>query len=274
MSFTSRLSTSLLDLFVRSRQPKRDRKQSPLAASRPKLKLLLPLYSYPNWYYPDRYLWTQVAAVAGLVEIVAIINPENGPGGGPPNTDYQRGIADLRRAGIKLVGYIHTDYGRRQLQSVKTDIDIYARHFEVDGIFIDEVSTDPDRFGYNRQIDRYAKSYPRLQQTILNPGTTIDENYLRHGIGDTIAIFENDRIAWDNYQPPAYLATYPRSRFAALVHTTASTQAMVAIVDRALKLGFGYIYVTDAHNFPPNCNPWDKLPSYWQQEVNLLTNVF
>jgi hypothetical protein len=240
------------------------------ATTRPKLQILLPLYSYPNWYHPDRYLWTQVAAAADRVEITAIINPNNGPGG-MPNSDYQQGIADLQQGGVKLVGYIHTSYGNRNLAAIERDLDTYGKYFDLDGIFVDEVTTNRHQINYNHHIDRYIKSHLKLKQTILNPGTTIDENYLAQAIGDTIVLFENDLLAWEKYQPPAYITKYPRSKFAALIHTNSDINSMFASIDRAIARGFGQIYVTDGHNRPPASNPWNTLPSYWQEQVNYLS---
>ena len=65
-------------------------------------EMLIPLYSYPNWYDPESYIWDDVAAAASQISITAIINPGNGPGSCPPNIDYQRGISDLRDAGVTI----------------------------------------------------------------------------------------------------------------------------------------------------------------------------
>ena len=64
------------------------------------LRILLPLYSYPTWYDAQAYLWDDVAAAAARAPIVAIVNPDSGPGGGPPNDDYAHGLADLGAAGL------------------------------------------------------------------------------------------------------------------------------------------------------------------------------
>ena len=104
---------------------------------RSRLQILLPLYIYPNWYDKHNYIWTQVIAAAKKVPIVAIINPNNGPNSAPPNADYQQGIRDLQQAGVKVIGYVPSNYAKRDLQAVKADIDLYTKHFHVEGIFID-----------------------------------------------------------------------------------------------------------------------------------------
>jgi hypothetical protein len=219
-----------------------------------RLKISIPLYSYPNWYSPDLYIWPKIAAAAPDVEITAIINPHNGPDSGPPNSDYQKGLADLAAAGIKIVGYIHTDYGRRDLQDVARDIHLYARYFGVEGIFVDEIATSLDCFAYNQQVAKTIKIDAGLEQAIFNPGTHIHERYLNESIADTIVLFENDYAAWKSYQPPSYIHKYSPQKFAA-----------------ASDLGFGHIYITDGHNRPPSCNPWSTLPSYWPEEIKYLS---
>ena len=74
------------------------------------IKILLPLYIYPNWYEPESYVWSDVARAAEQVPIVAIINPNNGPDGNPPNRDYERGLKDLRQSDMTILGYVYTKY--------------------------------------------------------------------------------------------------------------------------------------------------------------------
>ena len=246
-----------------------------------KLQLLIPLYIYPNWYDKNNYTWKQVIAAAKKVPIVAIINPNNGPNGMPPNTDYQQGITDLHQAGIEVIGYVPTNYGKRDIQAVKADIDLYTKHFNIEGIFIDEAASTPDKLDYYHQVYRYIKSRPASGNSkqhsdytvTLNPGTTIDEGYLSQPVADTIVLFENKQKNWDNYQPPAYVSKYSPQHFATLIHTTANRKLMKNSLDRAAKSRFGYVYITNDSTDTVNNNPWDTLPSYWQAEVNYIQQL-
>jgi hypothetical protein len=238
-----------------------------------KLKILLPLYIYPNWYDRDKYLWKQVALAAQKVPIVAIINPNNGPDNAPPNSDYQQGIKDLHQAGVKIVGYVPTNYTKRDLQAVKADIDLYIKHFNVDGIFIDETANTQDKLSYYQQIYQHIKSRSSRYQVILNPGTDIAESYIHEPVADVLVIFENYQKVWANYHPPAYVKNYASEHFAALVHTAADRQLMTTTLDRAAKHKFGYIYITNDSTDTANQNPWDSLPSYWQAQVNYIQKL-
>lgn len=51
-----------------------------------------------------------------------------------------------------------------------------------------------------------------------------------------------------------------------LAHTTASAADMRAAIDLAIQRNIGFVYLTD--DVLPN--PWDTLPSFWQDERDTL----
>jgi Spherulation-specific family 4 len=237
------------------------------------LQILLPLYSYPNWYDREKYQWKQVAAAAQKVPIVAIINPNNGPDRSPPNADYQQGIKDLQQANVKTIGYVRSNYGKRSLKAVKADIDLYFKHFNVAGIFIDESASARDKLDYYQQLYKYIKSQSDRYQVIINPGTDADEGYVSQSVADVVVMFENQHREWNRYRPPAYLKQYPPQHFAALIHTTANSRLMKTTLDRAAKERFGYIYITNDSTETANNNPWDTLPIYWHSQVEYIQKL-
>jgi Spherulation-specific family 4 len=238
-----------------------------------KLQILLPLYSYPNWYDREKYLWKKVAAAAQRVPIVAIINPNNGPDRSPPNADYQQGIKDLQQAHVKTIGYVRSNYAKRSLKAVKADIDLYFKHFNVDGIFIDESASARDKLDYYQQLYKYIKSQSDRYQVIINPGTNADEGYVSQSVADVVVMFENQQREWTRYRPPAYIKKYSPQHFAALVHTTANSRLMKTTLDRAAKERFGYIYITNDSTETANNNPWDTLPIYWHTQVEYIQKL-
>jgi hypothetical protein len=242
-------------------------------SNHPKLQILLPLYIYPNWYDKNRYAWKQVISAAKKVSIVAIINPNSGPNNAPPNSDYQQGIKDLQQAGIKIIGYVPSNYAKRDIQAVKADIDLYTKYFKVDGIFIDEATSTSEKARYYQQLYQYIKSSSKLLNVIINPGVNVDESYISQSGADVVVVFENYQKDWNNYRAPGYKKNYPSQNFAALVHTTANRKLMKSTIDRAVKYNFGYIYITDDSTNTANHNPWDTLPEYWQAEVNYIQKL-
>ena len=233
-------------------------------------KILLPLYIYPNWYESNNYVWSDVVYAAAKVPIVAIINPNNGPDGKPPNEDYQRGLKDLRESDAAILGYVYTKYGDRPKAEVIEDIMLYAKHYNVDGIFLDESSSNPQQVNYYQDIYNYIKQEANLDRVVINPGTSMDEAYLTKPTADVAVIFENYPQPWTEYQPKAYINNYPAERFASLIHSVDSSRQMKKYIDLATERNMGYIYITDDSPDSEDGDPWNSLPSYWQEEVDYI----
>ncbi len=227
--------------------------------------ILVPLYSYPCWYDPPNYIWPQVAWASRQVPLIAIINPDNGPGSGFPNSDYRRGLADLASGAAVVVGYVYTSYGQRPAAQVLSDAAKYTNSPAVRGIFLDEVDSTTNHLAYYRSIAQAIRAVPGMSLVILNPGTPIAEEYVRSGVGDIAVIFE-DREGWREYEPPAWCSSFPAQRFSMLWLGCPSEDDMRSGVDRAVDRNFGWIYITN-DDLP---NPWDSLPAWWS---NLVARV-
>ncbi len=237
------------------------------------LTILLPLYIYPNWYEPESYVWSDVALAAQRVPIVAIINPNNGPNGKPSNQDYQRGLKDLRQSDLTILGYVYTQYGDRLIEEVKQDIDLYDKYYDVDGIFLDESASNIKNINYYQELYNYTKTKTKLNQVIINPGTYTDESYLNRPAADTSVIFEDYSQTWERYEPQSYVKRYQSSHFASLIHSVPDAATMKSHIDRAVAHNIGYIYVTDDSPTSDDGDPWNSLPSYWQEEVNYIESL-
>ena len=236
-------------------------------------EILLPLYIYPNWYEPENYVWSNVVDAAVKVPITAIINPNNGPDGKPPNDDYKKGIADLRQADITILGYVYTKYGDRPKEEVIQDIILYARYYDLDGIFLDESASNAQQVDYYQEIYNYIKQHTHLNRVIINPGTHIDEKYLTKPATDTAVIFENYPQPWEQYQSQPYTKNYRAQHFAILIHSVADPAKMEKYIDLAIARNMGYIYVTDDSPDNEDGDPWNSLPSYWQEEVDYIQSA-
>ena len=228
-------------------------------------RILLPLYIYPMWWDADLYRWDEVALASEKAEIWAIINPASGPGG-PPNSDYVRGISDLYDAGVTMLGYVWTNYGAKSIDEVKAEVDIYAEHFQprgLLGIFFDGVNSSAAWLSYYQELFAYAKS-KGFRWVVLNPGTSIAEDYLAQGVGDVIVIYEDNYTNFLSHVFPAYVDRYPPDRFAILIWGVTSLAEAQEVLRRAR--GIGFVHCTD--DTPPN--EWDTLPSYWEEWVELF----
>lgn len=105
-----------------------------------------------------------------------IINPDNGPGA----TKYQEfeNIINIYKAsGKRVLGYVKTDYARRNPQEVIADIQRYLDFYpQIKGSFLDEVSKKLKNFEYYRHIYDYVKKRGNFM-VVIDPGTKMPQDY-------------------------------------------------------------------------------------------------
>jgi Spherulation-specific family 4 len=237
------------------------------------LRILIPLYIYPTHYQPETYAWQHLILAQPHVPITAVINPNSGPDNGSPNQDYSQGLADLRAAHITLLGYVSTRYGERNIAEVKREVDLYNQYYEVNGIFLDEAASSSTQLEYYQELYTYIRAKPALSQVILNQGTQPDEGYLSKFAADTVVIFENYAKEWAGYSPPLYLSNYAADRFSMLVHSAPDVKTMKQMIDLALARHVKYVYVTDDRPDSADQDPWNQLPSYWDEEIKYIQTL-
>jgi hypothetical protein len=224
----------------------------------------------PAYFEPGSGRWQGVAAAAARVPLVAIANVFNGPGTGPALPEYTAAMAAVRASGGQVIGYVHTQYGRRALDVVKADMARWNQLYRLDGIFVDEMANDATEssLSYYAELARYARELDPDFKVTGNPGTNTDEQYLKRTAADTLVIFEND-TGYPSFAPAAWTGHYPEYQFGHLTYAVPSPQQMTNFVNLAVGRRAGFIYVTD----DSGANPWDTLPSYWEEEVNLLESL-
>lgn len=232
-------------------------------------RLAIPSYIYPGGAGLD--LWQRMTDAAPTVGLV-IINPASGPGIAV-DANYAAQLTRSQAAGQTVIGYVHTSYGARALADVKADVDgFYAFYPSLDGIFLDEVSTDctfvdeaPGGNGYYSELYDYIQAQTGRSFVVINPGVQTNECYVE--VSDVILSFENTYATYTagGYSQPAWVADYHPSRFWHLVHTTASAAEMRNALHLSRQRNAGWVYVTP--DVMPN--PWDDLPpeSYWDNEL-------
>lgn len=235
------------------------------AAGEP-MEMLVPAYFYPR----PRGEWESLNSAAGQIPLTAILNVYNGPG---PKQDpaYTNVVSQLRAAGGKVIGYVYSSYAKRPLKEIKADIDRYALFYVIDGIFVDEMTSD-DHAGhrhYFREIYQHIKSQHPAWRVIGNPGTTAAEVYLSQKTVDGLVVFENYAKIYPAEKPAAWNDPSHRRHLAHLVHTDVGAAAMKEHLKLALSRHAGMVFITDA-KMP---NPWDRLPTYWREEVQAIKEM-
>lgn len=214
----------------------------------------------PAYFYPGS-AWTQMDKAYPRPQI-AVMNPASGPGRAS-DSQYVSAVHAAQAAGIAVVGYVHTSYASRSLSVVESEIDAYYRWYGVNGIFVDEASTNCTSESYYAKLNSYVKGKGGTARTILNPGTQTNECYVP--AADVLLTFEGPYSQYvRSYSAPAWVARYPSSHFWHVIYAT-PTSGLAQAVSLSKTRGAGYVYVTP-DTLP---NPYDTLPtgSYWSGEL-------
>ena len=95
-----------------------------------------------------------------------------------------------------------------------------------------------------------------------NPGTTTRESYLSQGTADVLVTFEH-HTGYPTYVPDAWTRNHPASAFCHLGYQVTTATDLSRFVALTRERRVGWMYFTD-DALP---NPWDRLPTYWNEEV-------
>ena len=90
------------------------------------LKILVPAYFFPAGAGLED--WDRLIEAAAQVSIIAIVNPDSGPGE-KPNPDYADVVTRAKKAGVEVIGYVNTGYGQRPRPEIEADIDRWIQFY-------------------------------------------------------------------------------------------------------------------------------------------------
>ena len=103
-----------------------------------------------------------------------VVNPNSGPGNESlPNQQYREAIAHFGKyTNVELLGYVRTDYARRNIDDVIRDINVYSgwqqgnSSITMGGIFLDEAphQYSPDAVDFMRRLGREIKGANGLRE--------------------------------------------------------------------------------------------------------------
>lgn len=219
--------------------------------------IVVPLYSYPGPTW-DELIKEKNAHES--VPIIAIINPDSGPGTEDPN--YSTNVQNLQAAGITVLGYVYTDYAKRDASSVINEIDEYGKWYKVNGIFFDQMSNAHGNETYYGNLTKYVKSQG-MNMTMGNPGIDTLPSYI--GTVDNLSVYDNLGLpsisslgGWhENFTKTDFsFASYgtPNINSTYIANATQYVQ---------------YLYITNS-TLP---NPFLALPSYFDDLLKTIENV-
>ena len=217
---------------------------------------IVPLYSYPCCGYEQE--WGKLLNLTTDKEVWVVVNVNNGPGSSVDST-YASIISRLKQKGFKVLGYIYSSYGRRSLKTIYSEMDRWIRFYNVDGFFIDEVSTDLKTYRYYSSIYSRAKRLGR--HVVLNPGINIDPRFFN--IADKIVVFESPLEEYVNFSYLDYSSVAP-DRVCTIVLNTPPDKVDY-VVQKAAVNGSRCVYV---HDRPDNWQTGDSAYFYLSPYLN------
>ncbi|NOT16647.1 MAG: hypothetical protein HOP20_01100 [Sulfuriferula sp.] len=240
---------------------------SHLAVAQPLLEALVPAYFDPS---SNPTAWSTLANTAAKIPLSAIMNPNSGPGSAQ-DSNYVTATNNLRVAGGHVLGYVATSYGARPIADVMSDVNKYIAWYPVDGIFLDEMTSDANstHYSYYQSIYNQIKAINLNYRIIGNPGTNTQEAYLTTPTADALVIFESTAKNYQKFTPSAWTNNYGRQHFVNLVYSLSTSSQIKTFLNRAANSNTGLVYLTN----DGGSNPWDTLTSYWDTEVNCIVNI-
>ncbi|MFE6083560.1 spherulation-specific family 4 protein [Streptomyces virginiae] len=244
----------------------------------------------PAYVWANDPMLTDLTTTAPAPSVV-VLNPGNGdsPFDGPwrSRADALRARTTSTGEKTRVLGYVHTDHGNRDIAAAKASVDNYLRppdgRLHVDGIFFDVVSRDCGPANatrdYYAELRRYVQERmdaidPTVPDLVVNnPGTAIADCYLEpaHRTADIFVTFEDTYAAYtgagwlggnvfdhaSGYRAGTELDP-SGTAFWHLVHDVPDPEAMRATLRTAFERGAGYAYATST--VMPN--PWNAGPTW------------
>ncbi len=235
-------------------------------APRGPVGLLVPAYFYPSG--SGLADWNRLAAAATQVPLMAILNPNNGPGR-RADSNYLSVNLSLKAAGGQTLGYVYTKWGRRSLSAVQADVSRYFSWYAIDGIFIDEMAATatPQALAYYQSLAAYIRSLNPQARIVANPGCAFAEAFAQARVADVFVDQENPVATVNQTAQSSWVGRYPASMFAEIALGCADNAHEVTLL--AANRWLGWVYATHLSGDAA----FDALPPDFSAEVAALVTV-
>lgn len=220
--------------------------------------LVVPAYFHPA-VRPDHWQW--LAEHAPAVRLV-ILNVASGPGTGPQEP-FLTAVGPLHRAGICVIGYVDTSYGRRDPQLVLAETARYQDWYGVRGVCLDQVAAGPEHLYYYAGVADRVRAMG-AEVVFFNHGAHPVPEYAGHA--DLLGTFEGTWQAYQQLHAPPWTERLPPSKFYHVVHSV-PVPAIPAAWRLAARRRAGAVYITERGG----ANPYDSLPKMTGNGIKVET---
>ena len=211
--------------------------------------LLIPFYHFPTPNDPKVAKLIAYKKAYPHIKFLVIINPNNG-NFLRVQSNFASMIKALADANITVLGYIYSSYAKREFFALQKRVDAWKQYKQwgVQGIFVDEVSTDIRNYPYYQKLSSYIKH--NFSLVVFNPGTSIDEKF--ENIADIIVVKEHFKSAKNSTQiKDSAILLHAVKNFENIKQDLATYQ---------------YIYVTEQSGG----NPWENLSVYMPKLLEFI----
>lgn len=237
-------------------------------------QLLVPAYAFPVTE------WQRLLAGGPSVSPVVLDVGVGSPGGVYGGANPAARVAEAQRAGLRVVGYVPTAYGKgaadpvrhptRTLEAVRGYIDEWYRLAPaLDGAFFDEgplaeqQAITPEVRSFYAGIYRHLKARSGGRGTVVLNATESDQEWVMTDASDVAILYEGPAAKYEQrYRAPAWSGRYPPGRIAHVVFEVPSCADMVRVVARSKDAGAGVVYVYDR-----SPTAYDRLPAHWAAQL-------
>jgi hypothetical protein len=262
------LSGLLLQSPLQSAETNAPQKAAPRTAK--KQSIGIPAYFYPT--AENLPLWDRVRSGHPAVSIV--IATGLGLEGTAPDPNYQVQMTKTRKAGIRVLAYVTTSYGTKELSKALKEIDNAFAWYDIDGIFFDEAVRYPvttAQVEYHAAMHKYVKCKDRRAITVINHGQILPEEYAA-----VCDIMMNAEMSYESYlkewSPWGWESRYPASKFWHIIHSVDTVEKMEHALKLSKERNARYVFVTSPTMESPG-GPYGTLPSndYWNAEIAAIS---
>ena len=265
-----------------------------LVAQDQKLKILLPLYSYPEidnnseWVGKEKNPWKKVADAQSDIDLTVIINPFNGPVS-PSTKIINTDPGNPARLELEDISHVYRTYKAAigKLKTAKLSVMAYVSmgRFKSDDYLYRKLSHNDESYLVNKHdVSAIVEQYPFINQTsfstltqeeiIANIKAEVD-TYINHYVEGIDGIFF-DEVATNDYLNLREVYTYiKRKKPCWTVILNPGERVPANYLDDQAPAGDVVITAEKLHckKVADECNPPNSNCKYWFDDVSVSINT-